>query len=102
MQRHQSLTDVGVRRRIKLSALSITEKIIQGIKGTFAVKLGGSLVAHVVAPTTKWLVVHRTAKGRPMVLIVAARMSTGRVRRLTKGSRVSTELAIVIVITRRS
>lgn len=105
VQRHQSLADLRIRGRIKLAALGLTEEIVQGVISALAVvKLGSSsMVAHMIAPTaTKRLVVHRAAKGRPVVLIITASMTIRGVGRLTKGSRVSTNLAIVIIIARRS
>lgn len=105
MQRHQSLADLRIRRRIEVTALGIPEKFVQGIKCALAgVVLGSSrVVANVVTSTTHGLVVHRArgTKRGCVLLIVAARMTT-RVGRLAECSRISTDLTIVIIIARRS
>jgi hypothetical protein len=88
-----------------MTAFRITKEFIQHIKGALAVVIlsSRSVVPHMVTTGRKRLIVHWGAaeRGRRMVLIVAARMTTG-VGRLTKGGRVSTDLTIVIIIARRS
>lgn len=106
VKRDEPLADLVVRRRVELAALRIIKEVVHGIvrplRGAVIIA-GGSMITHVTS-ATHGLVVNgsTTIRGwmRMMRLVVAASM-TGWMRRLTKGGRVSTHLAIVIIVARR-
>lgn len=101
VQGHQSLANLGVRCGIKLTALSVTKKFIKSIIGSLAALVEAGLVTEITTASES-LVVHRAPERSrgAVVLVVAARMAI--LVRLTIGGRISTDLAIVIIIARRS
>lgn len=104
VQGQESLSNLGVRVGVKVPTLGIAEELVKHIVGTFAIVIfsGGGLVAHVITATAHGLVVHRASKGGLRVVLIITTCVAGRMRRLAKGGRVSTDLTIVIVIARRS
>jgi hypothetical protein len=100
VERQQRATNIGIRRRIDLAALGMSEEVINHLVGAFAIiATGSSVVSEVLRSrgVQGRLVEVETIVGRWLRCIVTAMPSLVRER-----GRVSPHLTIVIVVTRRS